>query len=60
MADPETSHLTLQNLHDEDIILLLTPVVIPLNAEDRSDPFEILGRAIERKHARVRHVSYNK
>ena len=40
--------------------MLLTPVV-PLPSQestDLSDPFEPLGRALARRHARVRHVPY--
>ncbi|KAJ4302231.1 hypothetical protein N0V88_002367 [Collariella sp. IMI 366227] len=52
-------------LRDDDIILLLTPGIIPevspLNRDPRtppSDPFEPLGRALARHHPSVRHVPY--
>lgn len=45
-----------------DTILLLTPVVKPLNRSiDQSypvDPFETLGKAIAARHPRVRHAPY--
>lgn len=45
-----------------DTILLLTPVVKPLNRSiDQSypvDPFETLGKAIAERHPRVRHAPY--
>ena len=45
-----------------DTILLLTPVVKPLNRSiDQSypvDPFETLGKAIADRHPRVRHAPY--
>ncbi|KAK3308085.1 uncharacterized protein B0T15DRAFT_96941 [Chaetomium strumarium] len=52
-------------LNDGDIILLLTPAVIPevspLNRDPNhpsSDPFEPLGKALARYHPWVRHVPY--
>ncbi|SPQ21102.1 03469cb1-da1d-4f8d-a163-585da6649163 [Thermothielavioides terrestris] len=55
------SHL----LKDGDIILLLTPAIIPgaspLNRNSKdppSDPFEPLGKALARRHPWVRHVPY--
>jgi beta-N-acetylhexosaminidase len=49
-------------IQDSDIILLLTPVVKPLNRSiDQSypvDPFETLGKAIAERHPRVRHAPY--
>jgi beta-N-acetylhexosaminidase len=49
-------------IQDSDIILLLTPVVKPLNRSiDQSypvDPFETLGKAIAVRHPRVRHAPY--
>jgi len=49
-------------IQPHDSILLLTPVVKPLNQSiDQSypvDPFETLGRAIAKRHPRVRHAPY--
>jgi beta-N-acetylhexosaminidase len=49
-------------IQSSDTILLLTPVVKPLNRSiDQSypvDPFETLGKAIAARHPRVRHVPY--
>ncbi|KAI1331955.1 hypothetical protein F5Y16DRAFT_210105 [Xylariaceae sp. FL0255] len=48
-------------LEEDDIVLLLTPVVTPvtLSPEQYSiDPFETLGRALAAKHPWIRHVPY--
>lgn len=47
-------------LHETDIIILLTPVVVPIiqDPTEISDPFEPFGRALARRHSRVRHVPY--
>jgi beta-N-acetylhexosaminidase len=49
-------------IQSSDTILLLTPVVKPLNRSiDQSypvDPFETLGKAIAARHPRVRHAPY--
>jgi beta-N-acetylhexosaminidase len=49
-------------IQPSDTILLLTPVVKPLNRSiDQSypvDPFETLGKAIAERHPRVRHAPY--
>lgn len=47
-------------LQETDVVILLTPVVIPVsqNPADISDPFEPFGRALARRHARIRHVPY--
>ncbi|KAI3551128.1 acetyltransferase [Colletotrichum abscissum] len=49
-------------LSEDDIIVLLTPVVVPHNrfADNDKDPFEPLGRAIASRHSLVRHVPYTK
>lgn len=66
-ATPDSqSCIPLSNhLKDSDIILLLTPGVIPelspLNRDPEkpaSDPFGPLGKALARHHPRVRHVPY--
>lgn len=47
-------------LTDGDVILLLTPVVLPFDPNPNSDkdPFEPLGRALSKHHNWVRHVPY--
>ena len=47
-------------LQETDLVILLTPVVIPIsqNPTNNSDPFEPFGRALARKHSRIRHVPY--
>lgn len=49
-------------LRDRDIVVLLSPVVAPLQdgPNGSSDPFEPLGRAIEARHPWIHHVPYNK
>jgi beta-N-acetylhexosaminidase len=59
----DKSLLPLSNvIQPSDTILLLTPVVKPLNRSiDQSypvDPFETLGKAIAARHPRVRHAPY--
>ncbi|KAK8002480.1 ribosomal protein S14p/S29e [Apiospora arundinis] len=47
-------------LDEDDVIVLLTPLVVPLRREVDSgiDPFESLGRALALRHPRIRHVPY--
>ena len=49
-------------LSTTDTVLLLTPVVRPLHptppGELPTDPFEPLGRALARRHPRIRHAPY--
>ncbi|KAE9374486.1 hypothetical protein N431DRAFT_455239 [Stipitochalara longipes BDJ] len=49
-----------RNLRETDVIVLLTPVVIPIshNPTDTSDPFEPLGRSLAKRHSRVRQIPY--
>ncbi|KAM3071938.1 hypothetical protein ACMFMG_008404 [Clarireedia jacksonii] len=49
-----------QSLQEPEVIILLSPVVVPVTQDpsDISDPFEPLGRALARRHAKVRHVPY--
>jgi hypothetical protein len=56
-AIPPTKYLA-----QDEIILLLTPVVLPLDAEKNvsKDPFEPLGIAIYNRHQSVHHVPYTK
>lgn len=53
--------LDVRHLQETDVIILLTPVVVPINQDpaDTSDPFEPLGRSLSRRHARVRQVPYS-
>jgi len=50
----------MRTLRETDVIILLTPVVVPISQDptDISDPFEPLGRSLARRHARVRQVPY--
>lgn len=49
-----------KTLRETDVIILLTPIVIPISQDptDTSDPFEPLGRALAKRHARIRQVPY--
>lgn len=49
-------------LAQEDLVILLTPAVIPLitDSGDASDPFEPLGKALANSHPWIRHVPYTK
>lgn len=61
LLQDQHSHLpALPRLSQSDVILLLTPVVIPIthDPDDLSDPFEHLGRALSNRHAKIRHVPY--
>uniref|UniRef100_A0A0D2YD34 N-acetyltransferase domain-containing protein n=1 Tax=Fusarium oxysporum (strain Fo5176) TaxID=660025 RepID=A0A0D2YD34_FUSOF len=51
-----------KNLGEEDLVLLLTPAVVPLDQSptNASDPFEPLGKALARTHPWIRHVPYSK
>jgi hypothetical protein len=48
------------SLRDTDVIVLLTPVVIPISQDpaDTSDPFEPLGRSLAKRHSKIRHIPY--
>ncbi|KAH8663964.1 hypothetical protein BX600DRAFT_381227 [Xylariales sp. PMI_506] len=48
------------NLGDGDLLVLLSPVVVPLHQDlhEARDPFEPLGRALAARHPWVRHVPY--
>ncbi|KAH6712146.1 hypothetical protein BKA61DRAFT_691844 [Leptodontidium sp. MPI-SDFR-AT-0119] len=47
-------------LQETNVVILLTPVVIPISQDptDISDPFEPFGRALAKRHPRIRHVPY--
>jgi hypothetical protein len=49
-----------RTMKETDLIILLTPVVMPADREATvvSDPFEPFGRSLAKRHARVRHVPY--
>jgi len=49
-----------RNLRETDVIILLTPVVIPISLDqlDISDPFEPLGRSLAKRHSRIRQIPY--
>jgi GNAT superfamily N-acetyltransferase len=49
-------------ISDNDIITLLTPVVVPLEQShhESRDPFESLGKSISKRHPLVRHVPYTR
>lgn len=49
-------------LAEDDVLLLLTPVVVPQDADLNSmtDPFESLGKSLSIRHPAVRHVPYTK
>jgi GNAT superfamily N-acetyltransferase len=50
-----------KTLSHDDIITLLTPVVVPLAQEAAADdPFEPFGRALAARHPKIRHVPYTK
>jgi GNAT superfamily N-acetyltransferase len=47
---------------DEDVILLLTPVVVPLEHQspEAVDPFQSFGKLLSKSHPSVRHVPYTR
>lgn len=53
------SHVPFSNiLQAGDLLLLLTPVVLPIDSDTGRDPFEPLGTALAKYHPWVRHVPY--
>ena len=52
--------LHVKALQETDVIILLTPVVVPISQDptDTSDPFEPLGRSLAKRHSRIRQVPY--
>ncbi|THV47451.1 hypothetical protein BGAL_0310g00140 [Botrytis galanthina] len=52
----------IRSLHESDVLVLLTPIVVPISQDitDTSDPFECLGRALAKRHAKVRHIPYTR
>lgn len=54
-----SSHIPFSKiLENGDIVLLLTPVVLPLDGDSGTDPFEPLGRELAKYHPWIRHVPY--
>ncbi|KAH7188573.1 uncharacterized protein B0J16DRAFT_96918 [Fusarium flagelliforme] len=51
-----------KNLVDGDLVLLLTPAVVPLDPAlpSSTDPFQPLGKALEQSYPFIRHVPYTK
>ena len=49
-------------LSEDDLVLLLTPAVVPPESQPStaSDPFEPLGQELAKRHYKVRHVPYTK
>lgn len=60
VRDATNSLSVIRNLQPADVILLLTPLVLPVSegSEGVSDLFECFGRALESRHSRIRHQSY--
>lgn len=53
------SYVPLANsLQHGHLLVLLTPVVAPIDPDDGRDPFEPLGKTLARYHPWVRHVPY--
>ncbi|KAF3771231.1 hypothetical protein M406DRAFT_247179 [Cryphonectria parasitica EP155] len=53
------NHIPLSKaLEPHDLLVLLTPVVVPVERDSDQDPFEPLGKELARYHPRVRHVPY--
>lgn len=54
-----SSHIPFSKiLQRGDLVLLLTPVVSPVNGASGEDPFEPLGRGLAEYHPWIRHVPY--
>lgn len=59
LVQDKASYIPLaKSLQHGDIIVLLTPLVAPVDPADTRDPFEPLGRGLARYHPWVRHVPY--
>ncbi|KAI9741976.1 MAG: hypothetical protein M1834_000365 [Cirrosporium novae-zelandiae] len=50
---------TLPDLDPSSFVVLLTPIVPLLDPSQNLDPFEPLGRALARRHNKLRHVPYD-
>lgn len=54
-----SSHIPFSSfLRSGDLVILLTPLVAPVDGDCGSDPFEPLGRGLAKHHPWVRHVPY--
>ncbi|KAG8163769.1 hypothetical protein KVR01_007066 [Diaporthe batatas] len=59
IQDAPSPHIPFSNILEHgDIVLLLTPVVRPVDQGSTEDPFEPLGRGLARYHPWIRHVPY--
>jgi hypothetical protein len=64
MRSSPRSLTALRSLPSTSLVLLLTPVITPANADKSTtkpgftDPFESLGRELSKQHNRLRHVPY--
>ncbi|KEQ99216.1 hypothetical protein AUEXF2481DRAFT_36535 [Aureobasidium subglaciale EXF-2481] len=56
LQSSSSSLKTLSGLPTDQLVILLTPA-IP-STDGNEDPFECLGRALSKRHARVRHVPF--
>ncbi|KAB8299759.1 hypothetical protein EYC80_000012 [Monilinia laxa] len=60
LRDSVDSLTKIRSLRESDVLVLLTPVVVPVSRDvtDTSDPFECFGRSLAKRHAKVRHIPY--
>ena len=59
LIQDHSSHLPLSKILERgDILLLLTPVVLPVEQGSGRDPFEPLGIGLAKYHPWIRHVPY--
>lgn len=61
LVQDHASHIPFSKILDNgDLVVLLTPVVLPVNGftDSGCDPFETLGRGLAKYHPWVRHVPY--
>lgn len=60
LRDTADSLRKIRSLRESDVLVLLTPIVVPVSQDftDTSDPFESFGRALAKRHAKVRHIPY--
>ncbi|RAL62309.1 hypothetical protein DID88_004875 [Monilinia fructigena] len=62
LRDSVDSLTKIRSLRESDVLVLLTPVVVPVSRDvtDTSDPFECFGRSLAKRHAKVRHIPTHK
>ena len=60
LRDTDRTLSLVQQLEEREIVVLLTPIApfVAEDSNDRRDPFENLGRALERRHCRIRQIPY--